>query len=187
MITPLGAAQAIKYLHAAGTMTAVDDQEAVWADYLNDPQTGAPQADDTDLLPAARHRVREWNRQDGGYRRNVNVDDFARSLRTAHERKITERCGVTRQDAGTWQSVPVFVGDGTRSWPGPADPWISACRQIAETETDRLTIWKQATRRVLSEYAVSLDETATQPEWVQRAYQIEPPAPYVPGQAGSAL
>lgn len=171
MITPLGAAQAIKYLHAAGAMNAVDDQEIVWADYLNSPEAKCELATDADLLPAARQCIKTWNQSDDGYRRKVNVDDFARHVRTTHSQKITEICGLTSNNVSSWELSPRFIGGFDRY--AYEQVWIGECRKLAETMTDRESIWKQAAKNVMSEHGLSFDPDREQPEWVRNAYQIE--------------
>lgn len=171
MITALGAAQAIKYLHAAGAMNVVDDQEVVWADYLNSSQGGCGNAWDEDLLPAARCCIRRWNEAEADFRRKVNVDDFARYVRAAHSQKLDEICGLGARGV---RVAPAFtVSDSGGYVPNRA--WYDACHAIADEDKtlDKLTIWKAATKQVTQIWGVRLDPSAEQPDWVRQSFQIE--------------
>ena len=84
-VTITDAAQAIKYLHAAGAMTVVDDMEAVWADYINDPTVGVPDVAASDLLPAARDCLKTWAAQNRAWR--VDLPRYMEAIkRVRHQR-----------------------------------------------------------------------------------------------------
>lgn len=171
MITPLGAAQAIKYLNAAGAMNAVDDQEAVWADYLNSSEGKCANATDADLLPAARKCVSDWNRNESDYRRKVNVDDFAQRVRAAHIHRLDEICGFVLREG---LPAPVFCTSDDGGFVS-SGVWREACHDVAATDKtlDRPGIFKAATEKIMETWRVQLDPSAEQPDWVRQSFQIE--------------
>lgn len=83
-ITPLDAANAINYLLAAQALTVMDNQETVWADYLNHE---APQARPADLLPACRAAIKAWS--SGGRKWRIDVEEYAKAIRTIRADRIT--------------------------------------------------------------------------------------------------
>lgn len=68
MITPIQAATVVNYLYAAQTIQVTDDQDVVWADYIN---AEIPDADGSDLLPAARATIRDWAAKGRSWRIDV--------------------------------------------------------------------------------------------------------------------
>ena len=100
-ITPLDAANAINYLLAAQALTVMDNQETVWADYLNHE---APQARPADLLPACRAAIKAWS--SGGRKWRIDVEEYARAIRTIRAQRI---------DAAGLLPYPPASLDGTQS------------------------------------------------------------------------
>ena len=171
MITTLNTAQDIKYLNAAGALTAAEDQDIVWADYLNDPQVGAPKAWEKDLLPAARLLIQDWNDSDREYRRKVNVDDYARALRSTYNRRLATIVGMSKRQVSSYVS-PSFVGAGMNYYQWEYGPWLDFAYEVAETCEDTLTVYKEALERTFAAGDYQLDESVCQPVWVQQEYKI---------------
>lgn len=71
-VTTRTAAQAIAYLHAAGFLIVTEDQDAVWADYLN-----SRGIEDRDILPAVRLAI---SRASAHQRQRVTVGDVAEAV-----------------------------------------------------------------------------------------------------------
>ena len=87
-ITITDAAQVIKYLHAAGAMTVVDDMEAVWADYINDDTVGVPDVAASDLLPAARDCLKTWAAQARAWK--VDLPRYVEAIKRIRNTRWTE-------------------------------------------------------------------------------------------------
>ena len=116
-ITPLDAANAINYLLAAQALTVMDNQETVWADYLNHE---APQARPADLLPACRAAIKAWS--SGGRKWRIDVEEYAKAIRTIRAQRI---------DAAGLLPYPPHGLDGTQS-----TTWERALRgALADGET----------------------------------------------------
>ena len=174
-------AQAIKYLHAAGAMNAVDDQEVVWADYINDEKVGVPDALSVDMLPAARLCIKRWAAQDGNYRRNVAVVDYAEALASAQAARVTEVVGFAYNQA--WPEIcPVFTQtyDGIDPFSDRGPYWQNVVREIANTNTDRDEVYRLALEQILRDTDHTLDKDRLQPVWVQETYGVGIPGPEVP-------
>ena len=88
MITPMQAADAINYLFAAQAISVVDNQDAVWADYIND---AIPDCQPTDLLPACREAVRTWAQDQRAWR--IDTERYTRAIRTVRHRRVEEATG----------------------------------------------------------------------------------------------
>lgn len=88
MITETQAAQALKYLIAAGAMTAIDDQPAVWADYINHE---APATQVRDLLPAARLCLKRW--ADDHRRWKVDLPRYVQSINRVRSKRVSDAIG----------------------------------------------------------------------------------------------
>lgn len=183
-ITITDAAQAIKYLHAAGTMTAVDDQEVVWADFLNDPEVGVPNALTVDMLPAARLTIKRWAAQEGNFRRNISVADFAQSLDRIQQDRVTEVVGFAQNRA--WAGIiPQFTPtyDELGWCPSEGPYWQDVAREIANTNSDRDQVYRLALDQILRDTDETLDAERVQPEWVQEAYGVGIPGMNTPKRA----
>ena len=76
MITPIQAATVVNYLYAAQTISVVDDQDVVWADYLN---AEIPEVLASDLLPACRQAIRDWAASGRSWR--IDVGRYADAVR----------------------------------------------------------------------------------------------------------
>lgn len=115
MIRPIDAMNVLKYLAGAQAITLTEDQDAVWADYIND---SLPQAQPADLLPAARRAVRDWSQ--GGRAWRVDVERFVSAVRAIRADRITAvgvlptpPAELTAGEAVQWQRALVrLIGDG---------------------------------------------------------------------------
>ena len=83
MITQKDAADAINYLLAAQAITVVDNQDRVWADYLN---SEIPDVTATDLLPACRDSVRAWSQS--GRKWRIDVEEFTGAIRRIRRARL---------------------------------------------------------------------------------------------------
>lgn len=115
MITPLDAMNVLRYLAGAQAITLTEDQDAVWADYIN---AEVPQAQPADLLPAARRAVRDWSQ--GGRAWRVDVERFVAAARAIRADRITAAgvlptppAELTAGEAVQWQRALVrLIADG---------------------------------------------------------------------------
>lgn len=89
MITPMQAADAINYLFAAQAISVVDNQDAVWADYLN---AEIPDAQPSDLLPAARLAIHDWAASGRSWR--IDVGRYADALRKLRRQRVEDATKV---------------------------------------------------------------------------------------------
>lgn len=110
MITPKQAADIVNYLSDAGAMTiGSDGQGLVWADYLNDPDVGVPDAPPTDLLPAARQCLKVWASEGRSWR--VDLPRYAQALK----RVRADRLRNYKQQHGALDPTdPRVTEDGSR-------------------------------------------------------------------------
>lgn len=91
-VTTRTAAQAIAYIHAAGLVILTEDQDTVWADYLN-----SRYVHDEDVLPAVRLAI---SRAAAKNRQRVTVGDLGQVI---HEEKIWQ--ATYREATSEWLAV----------------------------------------------------------------------------------
>lgn len=91
MITPLDAMNVLRYLAGAQAITLTEDQDAVWADYIN---AEVPDARPMDLAPAARLAIKEWSRQGRAWR--IDVDRFAQAVRKVRADRMPADVDIPR-------------------------------------------------------------------------------------------
>lgn len=87
MISPIEAAAAVSYLHAAGCLTIKDGQGGVWADYLNHE---IPNAQGKELTEATRRAVKDWAELRRSYQ--VDVEHVAAAMRR-QRKNLLDRVG----------------------------------------------------------------------------------------------
>lgn len=88
MIAETQAAQALKYLVAAGAMNAVDDQHVVWADYINHE---APATQTRDLLPAARLCLKRWAANPRMWK--VDLPRYVQAINAVRSQRVRDALG----------------------------------------------------------------------------------------------
>lgn len=112
MISASVTADMLTYLVAAGTTTAKDAQAPVWADYLN---AEIPHLRSTELRPAARRAIKDWDTNGRGWQ--INVETIAKALRTLRKERLEQH---NRNHAGT------YFPDDLRDEPETACAWLTA-------------------------------------------------------------
>lgn len=135
-ITPLDAANAINYLLAAQALTVMDNQETVWADYLNHE---APQARPADLLPACRAAIKAWS--SGGRKWRIDVEEYAKAIRTIRAQRIDAAgllpyppSGLDGSASATWErALRGALADGETLHTAEALAYQSIGRELPAT------------------------------------------------------
>ena len=89
MITPIQAATVVNYLYAAQTISVVDDQDVVWADYLN---AEIPEVLASDLLPACRQAIRDWAASGRSWR--IDVGRYGDAVRKLRRQRVEDATKV---------------------------------------------------------------------------------------------
>lgn len=129
MITPMQAADAINYLFAAQAISVVDNQDAVWADYLN---AELPDALPHDLLPAARIAIHDWAASGRSWRIDVGrYADAVSKLRRQRVEDATKRGALTPEGVDDPQEWHRWLQEAIRRL------MDGATRQQAETAAYR--------------------------------------------------
>lgn len=85
MIKATTASEILTYLKDCELVTVSATKAAVWADYLNDPKTGAPDTTNTDLKQATRQLVALWSKNTH-YRKPTPADLVAEIKKIRHKR-----------------------------------------------------------------------------------------------------
>jgi hypothetical protein len=112
MITPIQAATVVNYLYAAQTISVVDDQDVVWADYLN---AEIPEVLASDLLPACRQAIRDWAASGRSWRIDVGrYADAVRKLRRQRVVDATKRGALTPDGVDDPQEWHRWLQEATR-------------------------------------------------------------------------